>query len=116
MYVAEHRCNRILSFEVPAPGILTNQQVFSDLDDECVLPMDRAFELGPDGICLDGRGHLWVAHYGGGKLIELDLSGRVESVFHLPEGRCPTNLAFDSEEKSLYVTEAEIGLLLRFLL
>ena len=93
--------------------ILINRRVFADLDDDCKLDPEKAYELGPDGICLDEQGRLWVAHYGGGKIIGLNRDGEAQAVLHLPEGRCPTNLVWVSEEKALYVTEAELGMLLR---
>lgn len=114
LYVAEHRRNRILVFDVVEQGVLANRRVFAGLDFECKLPSGRAYELGPDGIGLDDQGRLWVAHYGGGKLIGLDRQGQTASTVDLPEGHCPTNLAWHIRERAFYVTEAELGLLLRF--
>jgi gluconolactonase len=113
LFVSEHRRNRILLFDIEEAGILLNRRVFADLDNDCVLDPGRVYELGPDGLCLDWRGWLWVAHYGGGKLIGLNKDGEPMAVIHLPEGRCPTNLAFHPREKAFYITEAEYGTLLR---
>ena len=113
LYVAEHRRNRILYYDIVEPGVLINRRVFADLDDNWKLDPEKAYELGPDGICLDEQGRLWVAHYGGGKIIGLDREGETQAVLHLPEGRCPTNLTWVAEEKALYLTEAELGMLLR---
>jgi len=114
LYVAEHRRNRILVFDIVNQGILANRRVFAELDFDCQLDSDRAYELGPDGICLDDQGRLWVAHYGGGKLIGLNQQGEIHLLAPLLKGRCPTNLAWHPREKALYITEAESGLLLRF--
>jgi gluconolactonase len=113
LYVSEHRRNRILLFDVEEAGILLNRRVFTELDDHCELDPEKAYELGPDGLCLDWRGWLWVAHYGGGKLIGLSQKGEPRAVIHLPEGRCPTNLVFHPGERAFYITEAEYGTLLR---
>lgn len=114
LYVSEHRRNRILVFDIVEAGILSNRRVLATLDDDCALDPERAYELGPDGLCLDWRGWLWVAHYGGGKLIGLSQDGEPRAVIHLSEGRCPTNLAFHPGERAFYITEAEYGRLLRY--
>jgi sugar lactone lactonase YvrE len=54
-----------------------------------------------------------VAHYGGGKLVQISPAGEVQNTFLLPRGRRPTNVAIDTQEHTLYITEAEFGLLYR---
>lgn len=109
LYVNEHRKNRMLAFDRGVSG----GRVFCPLDAGCLLPPERCYELGPDGMSRDERGTLWAAHYGGGKVIGVGLSGEPVRLIHLPEGRQPTNTAVSADGKTLYVTEAEKGLLLR---
>jgi sugar lactone lactonase YvrE len=85
--------------------------IFYVYDSESWLEPELAFELGPDGACLDCDGFFWAAHYGGGKLVQVGPDGRQLHCVHLPRGRKPTNLACCPTKRLLYVTEAEFGLL-----
>jgi gluconolactonase len=113
LLVNEHRRNRILKYRIQADATCAAEGVFYAFDDNCLLEPEAAFELGPDGAGLDDKGRLWVAHYGGGKVVGLDPEGHVVSTLRLPEGRKPTNVAYHPGEKALYITESELGLLYR---
>jgi gluconolactonase len=113
LFVNEHRKNRILQYRILAPGRVSDRAVLCSLDRQCLLEADHAYELGPDGMGLDQTGCLWVAHYGGGKLILVSPQGTVLQSIPLPRGRKPTSVKYSSPEKALYVTEAEFGLLYR---
>ena len=58
LLVAESRRNRILSYDVLAPGRLGPMKVFAD------LPSKQGIDNQPDGMCLDLHGNLYVAHSG----------------------------------------------------
>jgi gluconolactonase len=111
LYVNEHRLNRTLLYERQADRRFGPRQIFYTYDDECLLNSDVAYELGPDGACLDSDGCLWAAHYGGSKLIQISPTGRWLRSVRLPRGGKPTNLAWRASARLLYVTEAEFGLL-----
>jgi gluconolactonase len=113
LLVNEHRRNRTLKYQVQADGTFAPAGVFHAYDDHCLLEPEAAFELGPDGMSLDGSGRLWVAHYGGGKVVGLGAEGEVVRTLRLPEGRKPTHAAYHPGEKALYITEAEVGCLYR---
>ena len=115
LYVNEHRRNRTLCFALGAGGVWQEKQVFYIFDDGCLLPPSEAFELGPDGMCVDDRGNLYIAHYGGGKVLQISPQGELLRTFHLPRGRRPTSVAYQTSEPALYITEAEFGLLYRVL-
>jgi D-xylonolactonase len=108
--VNEHRRNRLLTYRVDRERLL-DRRVLAGLDDNCLLPDERCFELGPDGSCADGQGNIWVAHYGGGKVVAFSPAGERLGQVMLPAGRRPTNVAYDPERGVLYVTESELGLL-----
>lgn len=110
LYVNEHRLNRVVEYKKLAEGRFGPRRTFFACSDECLLAPESAFELGPDGACIDGEGNVWVAHYGAGKLIQLHPDGRLLQSVLLPRGRKPTNLACRPAERLLYVTEAEFGL------
>ena len=64
----------------------------------------------PDGACMDADGHLWSARFGGGCLLRLDPTGRIEREVALPVTN-PTACAFGGEDLStLFVTSARFGL------
>jgi gluconolactonase len=113
LIVNEHRKNRVVSFSVLPDGSLSPAQVLAELDDHCLLDPSLSYELGPDSLTIDEGGRLWVAHYGGGKVLLLSLEGEIQGQISLPRGRKPTNVAFDEDARALYVTEAEEGLLYR---
>lgn len=113
LYVNEHRRNRTLKYPISPQGELLEQQVFHIFDEECLLSPQEAFELGPDGMGVDEEGSLFVAHYGGGKVVQLSPEGELLQTIHLPRGRRPTSAAWQAVERALYITEAEFGLLYR---
>jgi len=113
LWVNEHRKNQVLEISIFGEGKYSSPVILSQLDNNCLLKPESSFELGPDGMCLDGQNRLWLAHHGGGKIICINQSG--ETLYHLrlPRGRRPTNIAWHSQNNTLYITEAEIGLLYR---
>ena len=113
LLVNEHRRNRTLKYQICADGTFAPDGVFHAYDNACQLEPEAAFELGPDGIGLDAAGRVWVAHYGGGKVVGLNSAGEVARRLYLPEGRKPTNVAYHPGEQALYITEAEVGCLYR---
>jgi gluconolactonase len=113
LYVNEHRRNRTLCYAAGAGGEWQFAKVFHTYDSECLLAPQDAFELGPDGLCVDEGGCLFVAHYGGGKVMKLSPQGELLRTIRLTRGRCPTSAAWHAAEQALYITEAEFGLLYR---
>jgi sugar lactone lactonase YvrE len=111
LYVNEHRKNRTLVFDLLAEGRFGPRRVFFTHDNQSLLEQQSAYELGPDGSCLDWDGCIWAAHFGGGKLVQMSPDGCLRCLLHLPRGRMPTNLTCCPPKRLLYATEAEYGLL-----
>ncbi len=123
LYVSEHRCNRLLVYQMDADGRILERKRTKTFDQDCLLAQELCFELGPDGLCVMENGEVWVAHYGGGKLIRLNSMGEILGVLRLPSGRMPTSVAVtpivpdpsgaNLKRYALYITEAEFGYLYR---
>jgi gluconolactonase len=56
LYLCEHRRNRILRYAIEAGPSLSVREVFCQLDSPGLLEPEQAFELGPDGLFVDGSG------------------------------------------------------------
>jgi gluconolactonase len=102
LLVGESHYNRILSYDVVAPGKLANRRVFVE------LPLKGEGQIGnePDGLCLDESGNLFVAHYGMRQVQVVSPEGRI--VRRYPGGNLTTsNVAFGGPRMDqLYVTGA----------
>ncbi|MBW8884067.1 MAG: SMP-30/gluconolactonase/LRE family protein, partial [Planctomycetia bacterium] len=75
LYLAESQKNRVLVYEVTAPGKLGERKVFAELPakDAARGQIDNQ----PDGMCLDASGNLYVAHYGMKQVQVLDRAGQL---------------------------------------
>jgi gluconolactonase len=113
LYVNEHRLNRTLVYQRETIDSFMPKKVLFQYSPLSLLPAESAFELGPDGMSVDDQGCLWVAHYGAGEVLCISPQGVLLSTLKLPKGRMPTSTAYSSTENSVYITEAEFGLLYR---
>jgi gluconolactonase len=102
LLVGESHYNRVLAYEVVAPGKLGKKRVFAD------LPLKGEGQIGnePDGMCLDEQGNLFVAHYGMRQVQVLSPEGKI--LRRYAAGNLTTsNVAFGGPRMDqLYVTGA----------
>jgi gluconolactonase len=75
LLLAESKKNRILAYEVTAPGKVANRRVFAELPAKA--ENTEQIDNQPDGVCLDAQGNLYVAHYGMKQVQVLDPSGKL---------------------------------------
>lgn len=69
---------------------------------------------GPDGLALDERGDLAIAHVGGGQVWLMSPLGEPLFRIRSPVGLMTTNLAYGGpQRRHLYITESETGSILR---
>jgi len=82
-------------------GSIQNRSVFASFEED---------EGVPDGLTVDGEGHIWCAIWGGGKVIRFDPQGDVERVIPLPVTQ-PTSCCFGGKDLTdLFITSARDGL------
>ena len=100
--LGESRKNRVLVYDVIAPGKLGQRRVFAELPtkDTSIGQIDNQ----PDGMCLDAAGNLYVAHYGMQQVQVLSPEGKL--VARYPGGNVTTsNVAFGGPKRDqLFVT------------
>ncbi|WP_176592122.1 SMP-30/gluconolactonase/LRE family protein [Sphingobium sp. EM0848] len=64
----------------------------------------------PDGMTVDAEAHLWVAHWGGGRISRFTPDGKLDRSIALPAKQV-TNICFAGEELDrMFVSSASIGL------
>lgn len=104
LLVAESKKNRVLVYSVHGPGQVGPRNVFAELPSKDAARGQTDNQ--PDGMCLDARGNLYVAHYGMREVQVLNTQGRL--IARLPGGNLTTsNVAFGGPRmKQLYVTGA----------
>ena len=96
LYVCESARNRIIKYKVENPAQLTQKEIFAE------LPSGD-----PDGVAVDQKGNLYVAHFGSGTLYVISPQGKIVDKVATP-GAKPTNLAFAGRDlQTLYLTEVE---------
>lgn len=66
LIVAETRGARLTAFSIQEDGSLANRRVWADIS-----------PAGPDGICLDAEGAVWVGTYTGGEFLRVREGGEV---------------------------------------
>jgi sugar lactone lactonase YvrE len=73
--------NRVTAFDLTPTGDLVNRRTWASFGP---VPSGRDFAevlsqvvIAPDGSCLDGDGHLWIADAGGSRLLRLTAAGEV---------------------------------------
>jgi gluconolactonase len=102
LLVGESNHNRILSYDILAPGKAGKMRVFAN------LPVKEGEQIAnePDGLCLDADGNLYVAHYGMKQVQVLSPDGKLLRRYEA--GNLTTsNLAFGGPRlDQLYVTGA----------
>jgi gluconolactonase len=105
LLVGESQRNRILEYPVIAPGRVGAMRVFAD------LPKNESGKVNdnqPDGMCLDAKGNLYVAHYGMQQVQILNPQGQL--IRQYPGGnRLTSNVAFGGPQHDQLFITGSIG-------
>jgi gluconolactonase len=100
LYVAVMRANDVIRADLLPKGGLGRVQNFVRLSGGG----------GPDGLGLDHKGRLAVAHYQFGTVWQFDERGEARVRVRLAGGECPTSVTYKGPDKrTMYITEAETG-------
>jgi sugar lactone lactonase YvrE len=91
LVISESFAGQLTAFDIEADGGLSNRRVFAD-------------GLGPDGICLDAEGAIWVST-GGSGVVRVADGGKILQQVDLPEERAPFAIALGGN--TLFVLTAE---------
>ncbi len=98
LYIGDFNAQEVIAVPVIAPGMIDVgfAHVAAHLDGG----------WGTDGMAVDAKGNVYIAHYMGGEVVVLDPNGFIVGTIPLPEGagQQTTNLAFHAGY--LYITEA----------
>ena len=77
---------------------------------EGTAPRDPARDGGPDGLCLDAEGRVWVAMFGGSQVLGLDERGEVAERITVA-ARQVTACTFGGEDRgTLFITTSRENL------
>jgi sugar lactone lactonase YvrE len=94
LIISESFAGRLTAFDIDAHGGLSNRRVFAD-------------GLGPDGICLDADGAIWVGTTGYSP-VRVAEGGEVLQRVELPENRAPFALMLGGpDRRTLFIMTAE---------
>jgi gluconolactonase len=109
LYVAETFANLVWVYDVTGPGEASGKSEFA----RCPEITDREL-VGPDGMCFDSLGDLYVAHLGTGAVVVFDQNGLEIDRIPTP-GVKTTNVCFGGPgHDELFVTQENLGAVLRF--
>jgi sugar lactone lactonase YvrE len=94
LVISESFAGRLTAFDIQANGDLSSRRTFAD-------------DLGPDGICLDAEGAIWVST-GGSSVVRVADGGKVLQRIDLPDHRAPFAIALGGPAgTTLYLATAE---------
>jgi sugar lactone lactonase YvrE len=94
LIISESFAGRLTAFDIGPDGGLSHRRVFAD-------------GLGPDGICLDAEGAVWVST-GGNSVVRVAEGGEVLHRVELAENRAPFALMLGGEDRrTLFILTAE---------
>ncbi len=94
LIISESFAGRLTAFDIDPDGGLSNRRIFAD-------------GLGPDGICLDAEGAVWVST-GGFSVVRVAEGGEVLERVELSENRAPFALMLGGpDRRTLFIMTAE---------
>jgi sugar lactone lactonase YvrE len=84
----------------PATGAISNRRIFVEVPPATGVP---------DGATVDAEGYVWIAHWGGWRVVRYDPAGRTDRALKVPVSQ-PTCPAFGGPGlETLFITSAAAG-------
>jgi gluconolactonase len=118
LFVAETFPRTVWVYDVVGPGRAIGKRQFCSLPDVPDAPrlpeqlqaaLGVEYVVGPDGMCVDTDGRLYVTHYGGGGVYVYEPSGALSAGIETA-GRQPTNVCFGGpDHRTLFITIDDLG-------
>jgi sugar lactone lactonase YvrE len=116
LIVAESMGARLTAFDVEADGSLTGQRIWAQLGEGLPTGIISLAELdtigdgivGPDGICLDAEGGVWVADSFGSEVLRVLEGGEVTDRIKISTGAVACMLG-GLDRRTLFVMTSETG-------
>ena len=113
VYLAETIPNRILRYAIGPGGALGPREHWAEMP-RVNFPGVTADDLptgGPDGMAFDEAGNLYVAYYGGGRVVIFAPDGSLDGEIPVP-GQSVTNVAFGgADRRTAVITDVDTGAL-----
>ena len=103
LFVSEHLERRVLAFDVTGDGTLSSGRVFLRLDDVVPADPDRSWEVGSDGLAVDRSDNVYVAEYGGGRVVIVDKDAKLIATIDVPEAYVTAPALID-DERRIFIT------------
>ncbi|MHA7060061.1 SMP-30/gluconolactonase/LRE family protein [Aquimarina sp. M1] len=97
LYVNESVQRKVWVYDIMQNGSVVNKKQFFSFD-----------EYGLDGMRCDNKGNLYICRYDKGSVVVLSPEGILLKEFIL-EGKKPTNITFDNDFKTFFITMADKG-------
>jgi sugar lactone lactonase YvrE len=96
MVIAETWAHTLTAFDIAADGTLSNRRVFADLG-----------EYGPDGICLDREGAIWVSAFNHGDYLRVLEGGEITHRIDCDDRRAVACQLGGSDGRTLFCLTCE---------
>lgn len=103
LYVAAHLARQILRFRIARDGSLTARETWLRLADVVTREPGAGPLAGPDGLAFDGKGNLFIAEYGAGRVLVIGPDKRLGKIITVPN-RFVTSVEFGPGKRDLYIT------------
>jgi sugar lactone lactonase YvrE len=94
LIVAESVGNKLTAFNIEPDGSLTGKRVWAEIDN-----------LGPDGICLDAEGAVWVASPMRGEVMRVLEGGEVTDILEIASLMPLAVMLGGSDRRTLFICE-----------
>jgi sugar lactone lactonase YvrE len=91
LYHSDTAAGHVIAHDVAPDGEVSNRRTFAECD-------------APDGLTVDAEGGVWVASYGGGRVLRFDAAGALEREVEVPAQLVASCCFGGADLRDLYVT------------